>query len=134
MSSLILGAATRWGPGMKSSVRITGLTAVLVPALAFAHPHLTSAVPAAGSTVSAPPTAIAMVFSEGVEPQFSSVAVVNAAGVRVDKNDLTTAPGDARTVGIDLMTLVPGIYSVTWRVTGTDTHKTQGQYRFTVAP
>jgi methionine-rich copper-binding protein CopC len=62
------------------------------------------------------------------------VIVVNAAGIRVDRDDLATAPGDARTVGIDLMKLTPGIYRVTWRVTGTDTHKTQGSYKFLVAP
>jgi methionine-rich copper-binding protein CopC len=114
--------------------RVACMVVALAPLRAVAHPQLESAVPAVGSTVSAPPTAVSLVFSEGVEPQFSRVVVVNAAGLRVDRNDLAAAPGDPRTIGIGLMKLGPGTYSVTWRVTGTDTHKTQGKYRFTVAP
>jgi methionine-rich copper-binding protein CopC len=99
---------------------------------AEAHAHLRSAVPAQGSTVSAPPTALSLVFSEGLEPRFSSVVVTDSSGARVDKNDLQTAPGDAKTVTIDVQPLKPGTYHVSWHAVSVDTHKTQGSYSFTV--
>ena len=108
------------------------IPALLAPAAAMAHAQLQSAVPAVGSTVSAPPTAISLAFSEALEPHFSKVAVTDAQGVRVDKNDLKTAPGDDKTVTIDLLALKPGVYHVAWHAVSVDTHKTQGSYTFTV--
>ncbi len=118
---------------MRSIAWMACMAAVLAPVQAFAHPQLAHAVPAVGSVLSPPPKAVSLVFTESVEPQFSSVVVTNAAGDRVDKNDLATS-GDGTTLGVDVIALPPGIYTVTWRVTGTDTHKSRGMYRFRVAP
>ncbi len=108
------------------------MSVVLAPAAALAHAQLQTAVPAVGSTVSAPPTAISLAFSEALEPHFSKVTVTDAQGARVDKDDLKTAPGDDKTVTIDLLALKPGVYHVAWHAVSVDTHKTQGTYTFTV--
>lgn len=101
---------------------------------AFAHARLVSAIPPVGSSVPAPPASLSITFSEAVEPQFSHVVVTGPDGAEVDRADLKAAPGDAKTVTVDLKTLSPGTYKVQWHALSTDTHKTQGSYRFTVGP
>ena len=55
-------------------------------------------------------------------------------GTRVDRGTVHTDPADATHLLVDVPKLAPGKYTVSWRVTSTDTHKTQGSYGFTVAP
>ncbi len=86
---------------------------------AHAHAHLRGAAPAVDSTVPASPPELAITYTEGVEPRFSTIEVRDAAGARVDKADAHIAPGT---------------YTVTWRVTAVDTHKTDGTFHFTVKP
>jgi methionine-rich copper-binding protein CopC len=43
-------------------------------------------------------------------------------------------PGDAERLEVPLRKLGPGTYTVHWRAVSVDTHRTQGTYRFTVAP
>lgn len=101
---------------------------------AHAHAHLRSAVPAVDSTVPASPPELAITYTEGVEPRFSTIDVRDAAGARVDKADAHTAPGDNKVFSVGLAALPPGTYTVTWRVTAVDTHKTDGTFHFTVKP
>jgi methionine-rich copper-binding protein CopC len=111
------------------------VTAILfMPAVAMAHAHLQKAEPAVGSTVTAAPSQVAIHFSEGVEPRFSSIVVTNAAGAAVDKHDVHTAPGDQQELIVGVQPLSPGVYTVEWHATSVDTHKTEGKFTFTVAP
>ena len=87
-----------------------------------------------GSTVSAPPQQVEITFTEGVEPRFSTIAVQNGSGKRVDKGDVHTAPGKDTHLIVGLNPITPGTYKVVWHATATDTHKTQGSFSFTVAP
>ncbi len=43
------------------------------------------------------------------------------------------APGNAKHLMVGLKPLESGTYTVTWRVTSTDTHKTSGRFSFSVA-
>jgi methionine-rich copper-binding protein CopC len=108
------------------------LGATVLSGQAFGHARLLSSVPASGSAMSAAPANVSLSFSEALEPRFSSVMVTNASGARADKNDLTVAPGDAKTVRIDLNPLNAGTYTVKWRAVSVDTHRTQGVFSFTV--
>ncbi len=117
--------------------RTTLLLAALVasaaiPAAASAHAFLKNATPSVGSTVATPPKQLVIDYTEGVEPKFSSVTVVNAAGARMDNGPLKTAPGNDAELVVPLKPLSAGTYKVTWHVTSTDTHKTEGSYTFTV--
>ena len=103
-------------------------------AAAQAHAHLRTAAPAVGGTVQASPTEVAITFTEGVEPRFSTIEVQDAAGRRVDRNDVHTAPGDNKTLGVGVPQLAPGTYTVVWHATAVDTHKTEGKFQFTVRP
>lgn len=111
---------------------LVALCAIAVASPAFAHAHLRSANPAADSTVAASPTAVAITYSEAVEPKFSTIEVQDAAGKRVDKNNPYTAPGDAKILSVDVPSLPPGTYKVIWHATAVDTHKTDGTFTFTV--
>jgi methionine-rich copper-binding protein CopC len=107
---------------------------LFVPQVAWAHAHLTQAVPEAGSMVAVAPVAVALAFSERLEPRFSQVTVTDAAGASVVDGPMHGDPGDAERLRVPLRKLGPGTYTVHWRAVSVDTHRTQGTYRFTVAP
>ncbi len=108
------------------------LAALGAAAPAEAHAFLADATPAVGSTVAAVPAAVAIHFTEEIEPAFSTVVVTDAAGHRVDNGSLHVAGGDASRVTIGLKASGPGAYAVEWHVTSVDTHRTQGRFTFTV--
>ncbi len=99
-----------------------------------AHAFLKKASPAVGSTVPAAPAELTIEFTEGVEPDFSTIAVVDGGGARLDSGTVHLAPGDDTHLAIGLKPLPPGTYKVTWHATATDTHKTEGSFSFTVGP
>ena len=103
------------------------------PTGAAAHAFLKTATPAVGSTIKTAPTEVRIDFTEGVEPKFSSISVIDAHGARVDDRKLHLEEGDTH-LAIGLTPLAPGRYKVTWHATATDTHRTQGNFSFTVAP
>jgi methionine-rich copper-binding protein CopC len=102
---------------------------------ALAHADLASADPAADATVKTAPTAISITFTEEVEPKFSSIQVLDAEGKRVDDGKAHTAPDNEKLLSVGLKPLAPGTYMVIWHATAADdSHKTKGNYAFTVKP
>ena len=100
---------------------------------AWAHAHLTTAQPAAGSTV-ASPAEIVCAFSEALEPKFSSLELHDSTEKPVAAGAMHLAPGDAKRMILSLPRLGAGSYTVIWHATSVDTHKTEGKFSFTVAP
>lgn len=97
----------------------------------FAHAHLKSETPAADSTVNAPKD-LRLVFSEGVEAKFTKVTIT-ADGAAVAVKNIETAPGDQKTLIVTPEKLLtPGKYKVEWHAVSVDTHKSDGDYSFTV--
>jgi len=82
---------TRWALGFVLS---PGL--ILAGHVAVAHALLERAVPPVGGTVAKAPTDVTIVFSETVEPAFSSIVVTDAAGNRLDTGKAQAAAGDAK--------------------------------------
>jgi methionine-rich copper-binding protein CopC len=115
-------------------MRVTLLIASLVLAAwpAFAHALLSRANPAPGSTLRRAPGQLDLTFTEGVVPHFSSVELLNQAQARLPLGSLGTGRTQRELV-VQLPPLSPGQYTVVWRVTSEDTHKTQGRFTFTVA-
>jgi methionine-rich copper-binding protein CopC len=99
---------------------------------AQAHAFPQSATPAAGSVLAQAPTEVVITFTEALEPRFSSLQVLDAAGARVDTGTAQTAPSDGRIFSTHVKPLLPGSYKVVWHATSVDTHKTEGSYSFTV--
>ncbi len=101
---------------------------------AGAHAFLDRADPRVGSMVRTPPGEVRLWFTESLEPAFSSVQVVNETGQRMDKGDSQVDPSNLKLLRISLTPLPPGTYKVIWRVLSVDTHVTQGDFTFRVAP
>ena len=103
--------------------------ALTVP-IGFAHTELVSATPAANSTVSAPKE-VSIKFSGALEAKFSKITVTDASGKTV--NTAASAVGaDTKVMTVALPTLTPGVYTVHWVAVSTDSHRSQGDYKFTV--
>ena len=101
---------------------------------AFAHAHLKAATPASGATVAAP-AELDLGFSEGVNLKFTGVTVTGPEGAAVPIGPARLGPGGDATLVVPLAgTLAPGRYKVDWHALAVDGHKTDGSYRFTVAP
>ena len=101
---------------------------------AGAHAFLDRADPRAGSTVKVAPAQVRIWFTESLEPAFSSVRVLDQAGRRVDKGDSQVDPTNLRLLRVSLPPLPPGTYKVIWRVLSVDSHVTEGDFTFRVAP
>ncbi len=101
--------------------------------IAAAHTALASSDPAEGANVTAPPTIIALTFTEDINPAFANVAVSSAGGrnwvsgsPQVEGPRLTAALGDPDR-------LASGIYTVGYRVVSADGHPVAGSYTFSIA-
>lgn len=111
----------------------------LMPVLAWvvpAHAHavLDHAIPAAGSAVRESPAQLSLWFSDRIEPAFSRVEVLDAAGRRVETGDAQLDRADLKRLQVALPTLAPGRYRVAWRVLSVDTHVAKGNFTFDIAP
>ncbi len=112
---------------------IAALTALPVfPA--GAHAQLDRVAPAAGSTVHASPPRLELWFTERLEPAFSKVRVLDRNGKQVGQGDADVDRADARLLRMPLPKLAPGAYRVQWRVISVDTHVSEGEFTFAVAP
>jgi methionine-rich copper-binding protein CopC len=109
-----------------------GLSALLIlnaGALAEAHAFLDRAEPRVGSTIPSAPRELSLWYTQNLEAAFSSVAVTDSSGTRVDQGKPQIA-GNVMHVG--LKSLTPGSYRVRWQVLSVDTHTTQGSFTFQV--
>ena len=101
---------------------------------AFAHAQLLKSTPGVGSTV-ASASEIRLKFSEGVESRFSKISLTAAGAAAVPLGAANTGPGDATVLVAPIAKpLAPGVYAVHWSAVSNDTHRTQGDFQFTVAP
>jgi methionine-rich copper-binding protein CopC len=113
---------------------LVALLALLASTPAFAHAMLEAAIPRVGSTLPAPPPEVVLTYSEGVEPAFSHIDVQDASGASVTDSAVHAPAGNSKQIAVKLKKLPPGIYQVAWRVTAADTHKSHGNFHFTIAP
>jgi len=109
-------------------ILLPGLLLLATPA--FAHARLVSSDPAANARIK-PPGQIKLLFSEKLEPAFSSVEVSDANGARVDQGKPRIS---ASTMRVGVKPLPPGTYRVRWQVLSVDTHTTEGNFTFRVGP
>jgi hypothetical protein len=113
---------------------VVPLAFALFASAAQAHAQLERATPAVGAAVAAP-NEIRLKFSEGVEPRFSHIALTAADGAAAPLGPARVEPGDPTVlVAPILKTLAPGVYAVRWSAVSVDTHRTQGDFDFTVKP
>ena len=99
-----------------------------------AHAFLKDANPGVGSTIQTSPSEVLIRFTENIEPAVSSIQVFDASGKEVDKHDLHLDRSDHALLHISLPQLGVGTYKVVWHVVSVDTHVTEGDFTFKVAP
>ena len=97
--------------------------------VALAHAHLDHASPPVGGTVATAPAEVALFYTQNLEPAFSTVAVMDSGGTRVDEGK---AQISGNTMRIGLKPLGPGTYTVHWHAISVDTHSTEGTFTFHV--
>lgn len=114
---------------------IAAMVLASVPHLALAHAHVGTSTPAKDAVVKTTPAAITLTLTEGLEPAFSSLTLVNAAGDVVATGKSALAPDDSKTLVLPIGKELPaGAYTVKWQALSKDGHKTQGTWSFTVKP
>ena len=88
--------------------------------------------PRVGATVSGSPTRVRIWFDSDIEPAFSTIMVHSADGRMVDKRDGRVNPSDSTLLEVSVPPLPPGTYRVYWNVVARDTHRTMGDFTFTI--
>jgi copper resistance protein C len=116
-----------------SITAVTMIAASLCGSVAYAHPELRSAEPAAGAATLSPKQ-IKITFNESVIPQFSGVEVKDQNGKVIATGKATTDPTNIKQLVVPVQEqLPPGEYKVEWHAVSDDTHRVKGSYSFTVA-
>lgn len=105
---------------------------LLLPVSAWTHAVLVKSSPARRAIVSKAPARVELWFSERLEVQFSQLSVWDAAGRRVDAQDIQVDPGDRKRLSVGLRDLAPGAYTVKFRVLSVDGHIIDSESPFTV--
>jgi methionine-rich copper-binding protein CopC len=116
-------------------MRWTGLLGLVMLAWtspASAHALLERASPPVGSEVATSPSEISLSFTEGVEPLFSMIELHGPDNAAIPIGKPHIVSDNNRRLVVELPKLSSGTYRVIWHVTSVDTHKTEGDYRFTV--
>ena len=108
------------------------LTLMTGASAAFAHAHLEQSTPAADSTVSNVKE-LRLAFTEGVEQAFTKVVLTHdQAPVAV--SSIKTEPANKKILIVTPAQPLPaGTYNVKWNAVSVDTHKSTGDYSFTVS-
>jgi methionine-rich copper-binding protein CopC len=115
---------------MKALTIPTAVMLVMAAAAVQAHAHLKQSTPAEGAVVTEMPAAIELTFSES--------ARVTAVSLQKDQEPKQTlkAPAGAAAehISVAVPKLVPGSYTLTWRVVSEDDgHIMSGELHFKVA-
>jgi copper transport protein len=122
------------GRGLRLAAAIAvAVGAVLaLPGRADAHAELQSTEPAAGSRLDAPPTAVVLRFSEGVDLTDDAIELLDAGGERIAVGEAEHLDGDRSAVTAAVPDLDDGAYVVAWRVVSSDSHPIGGAFTFRV--
>ena len=104
------------------------------PAQAHAHLQLESSKPAQGDTVRVSLREISIVFTQAVDPRYTSVALVDEAGQEITLGTLVPVGEGKTREFVYRMThpLVSGAFVVRWKTAGTDGHVVTGSFDFVV--
>ena len=118
---------------MRRRLVLAGLAALLFrPAAALGHAVLVKSVPAQRAALVEPPPRVELWFNERLEPAYSKALVTNEAGAQVDLRDVAVSAEDPRRLAVSLPVLVPGRYTVSFRVLSVDGHVVESKLTFTV--
>ncbi len=110
------------------------IAALLSPIPALAHAILVKSQPAKDETVIEAPKQVDLWFNDAVRSEYKALAVIDKSGKRVDNHDVEQSLTDGSHIHATVSNLVPGTYTVRYRVVCEDTHIVTGKFEFTVKP
>ncbi len=99
---------------------------------ASAHAIMVKSSPEKESSSNVIPTQVEVWFDDNVGPKYTSLAVVNAKGERVDNGDGALETFDKSHLVTTLKPIVPGRYGVRYRVQSADGHIVTGKFFFEI--
>ena len=105
---------------------------LVLPGVSQGHAFPDHSDPKVGATVSGPPGNVRIWFDGDLEPVFSTIAVQNESGKKVDKGNGRVHPSNAVLLEVSLPPLPAGTYRVFWNVVARDGHRTMGDYTFVI--
>ena len=119
----------------RASARRIGLAlavSVLTASVVAGHAVLQRTEPRVESTLKRAPDEVKLYFTERLEPAYSSVRVVNARGVQVDRRDSHVDRSNPVLLRATLPPIPAGTYKVLWRVLSIDADVTEGGFIFRI--
>lgn len=99
---------------------------------AFAHSMLVKAEPPRRAVLATAPAQVQLWFNEEIEGDYASLVVLDAGKHPVTEIKPTLAPDDRKSIVLPLPELIPGKYSVKFRVLSVDGHVVESYFDFTV--
>jgi methionine-rich copper-binding protein CopC len=108
------------------------LALLAAPAPVAAHVEVVSSTPTAGDNLEFAPTQVTITFDDELDPDLSAFTVTDADGNEVGSGevDLTVADRNVLTGAVTIGH--PGVYTVSYTVTGLDGHQIEGSFGFGV--
>ena len=99
---------------------------------ALAHAALVKAEPPRRAVLAKAPAQVQLWFNEEIESAYASLVVVDSSKNPVTSVKPELAPNDLKSIVLPLPELMPGKYSVKFRVLSLDGHVIQSSFDFTV--
>ncbi len=99
---------------------------------AAAHAIMVKSSPEKESKISQSPKRVDVWFDDNVGPKYTSLAVVNSKGERVDNKDGELEMMDKSHLSASVKQLTPGRYGVRYRVQSADGHIVTGKFFFEI--
>jgi len=110
-----------------------GLLVLGISGKTWAHVFPDHSAPPVGSIQNTAPKMVQVWFDGYIEPAFSTIEVYDKNDQRVDKQDGHVNELDPTLLEVGLTKLSFGVYRVVWIAVSVDGHRTEGDFRFTVA-
>ena len=127
-------ADTWWARFALPTLQSLPLLLALSVGAAHAHAFLDHADPRVGNTVKGPPRTVALWFTQNLESTFSDIAVLDSNGAQMNAGKASVDANDRKQLRVPVKVLPAGTYTVKWHVLSVDTHTTEGNFTFHVAP
>jgi copper resistance protein C len=117
---------------LKTFLGLALLTSLALPLPVFAHAIMVKSQPVVDSTIGESPKQVDVWFNDKVGSEYKALAVIDSAGKRVDNKDAAQETFDQSHLYTTIPELLPGTYTVRYRVVSLDTHIVTGKFKFTI--
>lgn len=112
------------------AIAIAGILSAATTSVASAHVELVSSSPPAGANLQSAPTEVMLTFDDELNPDASTFSVTDAAHAEVGTGEVDLTVADRNVMKGAVTITEPGVYTVTYAVTGADGHEIEGTFSF----